>query len=358
MKKSGTVFGKILLTVVILLVVGAGIAGFLTSMLGRKQESAVFSADLEGYESAKFAPVGDGFAAMSEVAIRVFGDSGATAGTVSRNYPAGVLIGGKTAAAAWSSGGTEFSVLKADGTGYDLSFSGGVTNADLNDGGYAVVLAGEKGYKGSVSVIRPDGEAVYRVYVGSGYPVDADLSAGSQEVAILSLTAKGSRVSIYSLDREEPESEWSNRRVFFELEYLSGGRILLLASDGASILSGDGKSVWEYSFDGEFLKDYTVAENGVVLVLGKHQTGSSSRIVLLDQSCSAVAQRQTETEIRSLSAAGKRLAVRYSDAITVYDWELNALGSLESAAGADAALMRSDGSAIIISGGGAAIFEP
>lgn len=358
MKKTGTVFGKVLLTVVILLLIGAGVAGFLTSMLGRERDGAAYSADLEGYESAKFAPVGDGFAAMSEVAIRVFGDSGATAGTVSRNYPDGVLIGGKNAAAAWSSGGTEFSVLKADGTGYDLSFSGGVTNADLNDEGYAVVLAGEKGYKGSVSVIRPDGEAIYRVYVGSGYPVDADLSPDSRELAILSLTAKGSRVSIYSLDREEPEHEWTGDTVFFELEYLSGGRIFLLASDRAATLSGDGKSDRAYSFGGEFLKDYTVSENSVVLVLGKHQTGSSGRIVLLDQSCSAVAQRQTETEIRSLSAAGKRLAVRYSDAITVYDWELNALGSLESAAGADAAFIRSDGSAIIISGGGAAIFEP
>lgn len=358
MKKSGTVFGKVLLTVVILLLIGAGVAGFLTSMLNRERENAVYSADLEGYESAKFAPVGDGFAAMSEVAIRVYGDSGATAGTVSRNYPDGVLIGGKTAAAAWSSGGTEFSVLKADGTGYDLSFSGGVTNADLNDEGYAVVLAGEKGYKGSVSVIRPDGEAVYRVYVGSGYPLDADVSPDSREIAILSLTAKGSRVSIYSLDREEPKNEWSSETVFFELDYLSDGRIFLLASDRAATLSGDGRSAWGYSFNDEYLKDYTIAENSAVLVLGRHQTGSVGHIVLLDQSCNVIARRETEGDVLSVSAAGKRIAIRYSDAITVYDWELDPLGSLESAAGADAAIMRSDGSAIIISGGGAAIFEP
>ena len=358
MKKSGSVFGKILLAIVILLVVAVGIAGFLTSMLSREQKNASFSADLEGYESARFVPVGDGFAAMSEVAIRLYGANGDTLGTFARSYPNVMFAGGKTAVAAWSSGGTELSILKTDGESFDLSYASGVTNVDLNDEGYAVVLAGEKGYKGSASVIRPDGAAAYRVYVGSGYPMDADISSDSRNVAILSMTADGSRVSIYSLDSEEPLNEWSGSNAYFELEYLSGGRIFLLASDQAAVLSGDGKSVWEFPFSGEFLKDYTVSENGIVLVLGKYKTGSSGRIVLLDQSCNATAQRETDSDVLSISASGKELAVRYTDAITIYDGELNPKGSLDSAAGADAVLMRSDGSAIIISGGGAAIFEP
>ncbi len=359
MKKSGNVLGKILLAAVILLVIAVGTAGFIISVLNREREAAGFEADLEGYESAGFVPVGNGFAAMSEIAVRLYGENGETLGTIARSYPNLMYAGGENAVAVWSSGGEELSVLKADGESYDLSFLSGVTNADLNDSGYAIVLAGEKGYKGSVSVIRPDGEAAYRVYVGSGYPVDADLSPDSRNAAILSLTAEGSRVSIYSLDREEPQNEWNDSASFFELEYLPGGRILLLSANEAVVLSGDGKSAWEFPFGEEYLNDFSAAgDNGIVLVLGKYKTGSTDRIVLLDQSCTATAQMEVQSEVRSICAAGKYLAVRYSDEITIYDWNLNALGSLNSAAGADAALMRSDGSAIIISGGGAAIFEP
>ena len=357
MKKTGKVIGKLLIGLVILTVTVLAASGVIGSKLNKKDNSG-FSADLLGYENARFAAAGSGFAAVSDISCRLYGRNGEILCTASRSYPQLQAAGAEGCAAVWSEGGSGITLLRSTGAA-DLEFSGGVTAADINDAGTAVVLAGEIGYKGSVTVIDKENNAVYRVYIGSGYPVDADISPDSDRVAVLCLTAEGSAVSVYDTDREELHAEYSEvGKSCFDLEYLSDGRLLLISAQQATFLKDDGKLLGELSFEGEFLKGYAAGDGFAVLLLGRYKAGSAGRVLLTDTAGNPLRYLDTEAETEGISAAGKYLAVRYSDETVVYDTELNVLGSLQDTAGIQAAVMRADGSAVIISGGKAAVFEP
>ncbi len=350
--------GKLLILLVILAVAVLAASGVVGSRLNQRDNST-FEADLNGLENARYAPAGDGFAAVSEVLCRLYGRGGETLCSAPRSYPQMQIAGAEGYAAVWSEGEAGLTILKS-GEPTDLSFPGGVTAADVSDGGVAAILAGENGYKGSVSVVRADGTALYRVYIGSGYPVDTGISPDSRRVAILCLTAGGSSVSIYSTDQEESLAEVDLPDLAcFDLEYLSDGRILLVCSDRLVFLKGDGSRAGEYPFEGKFLKDYSCEGNGyVILLLGKYRAGSAGSLLILDTEGKLLAEKELSSEVNGLSASEKRFAVCYSDETVVYDSSLAELGRLQSTAGIQAAVMRSDGAAIIISGGGAAIFEP
>ena len=357
MKKPGRIIGKLLIGLVILAVAVLAASGVIGSRLNKKDNSG-FSADLLGFENARFAAAGSGFAAVSDISCRLYGRSGEILCTASRSYSQMQIAGAEGCAAVWSEGGSSLTILRSTGAAY-LNFSGGVTAADMNDGGTAVILAGEIGYKGSVTVVDKENNPVYRVYIGSGYPLDADISPDSRRVAILSLTAEGSTVSVYNTDSEKLHAEYlSEGRSCFDLEYLSDGRLMLISTDRASFLKDDGKLLGELSFDGEFLKGYTAGEGYAVLLLGRYKAGSTGRILVVDTAGNLLHSMDTSAETQGVSASGKYLAVRYTDETVLYDTELNVLGSLQDTAGIQAAVMRSDGSAVIISGGKAAIFEP
>ena len=358
MKNTGSKSGKWIRTAVIVLIVLLGGAGLLISLLNR-QGDYDFSADLEGYEGSVFAPLGNGFAALNEVSVRSYGAHGETLKSLPRSYPSGMIASSKSAVAVWSEGGTALSILYTDGKSRDLNYPGGITAVDLNDDGYAIILAGEKGYKGFVDVIRPDGSEAYRVYAASGYPIDADISPDSKHIAVLSLTADGTRLSLYSTAEETPECEWEDTELYFDLEYLPGGRIFLISTEKAVFLTASGTVAGEYRFEDEYLRNYsTTGTAGVALVLGQYQTGASERIVTMNNDAVETASLECNAEVAALSAAGNHIAVLGSDDVRLYDWELHERLSLGSAAGVQAVMMRTDGRAILISGGGAAIIEP
>ena len=357
MKKTGRIIGKLLIGLVILAVAVLAASGVIGSRLN-KMDNSGYSADLIGYENARFKAAGAGFAAVSDISCRLYGRSGEVLCTASRSYSELQIAGAEGCAAVWSEGGSELTLLRT-GNAADLSFSGGVTAADMNNEGTAVILSGEIGYKGSVTVVASDNSAIYRVYIGSGYPLDVDISPDSRRLAILSLTASGSSVSVYHTDSEQLRAEYHEEGCScFELEYLPDGRLMLICADSAIFLKDDGKLLGRFSFDGEYLNGFAAGDGFAVLLLGSYQAGRGGRIVILDTAGNPIGSLETAKEPLEVSAAGKYLAVRYSDELVLFDSELTQLASLQNSTGIQAAIMRSDGSAVIISGGSAAIFEP
>ncbi len=357
MKKPDRIAGKVLIGLVVLAVAVLAASGVIGSRMNKKDNSG-FSADLLGYENARFAAAGSGFAAVSDISCRLYGRNGETLCTASRSYPQLLIAGAEGCAAVWSEGGTGITFLRSAGAA-DLNFSGGVTAADMNNEGTAVVLAGEIGYKGSVTVVDSGNNEVYRVYIGSGYPLDADISPDSRRVAILCMTAEGSSISVYNTDSEKLYAEYvSEGRSCFDLEYLSDGRLMLVSLDRAAFLKDDGKLLGEQSFDGEYLKGYAAGDGYAVLLLGRYRAGNTGRMLMVDTAGNLLRSLEVSAETESVSAAGKYIAVRYADETVLYDAEFQVIGSLQDTAGIQAAVMRADGSAVIISGGRAAVYEP
>ena len=107
----------------------------------------------------------------------------------------------------------------------------------------------------------------------------------------------------------------------------------------------------EYSFDGLYLKDYSLEGSGfAVFVLGRYRTGGSGRIVSVNNNGSEEGSLEISSEVRSLSVRGKYIAVVYSDSVVLYDSTLHVVGSIRDSAGYERALAGAAGKLIAITG--------
>ena len=326
---------------------------------GEKTESVTpFSFD--PYSENRFTAVGRGLLVSADSGLTLFDEEGSPILSRTVGYADPLVYSRGKTAAVWSQENSIALLVKEGGETVEVGLPGSVITGKVNEQGWGVFLAREGGSKGVAIAVKPDGQAVYRVRMGSSYPVDADLSPDSGSLALLTLQGEGCHLGIYSLNQETELRGWTGEdEVFFEAEYLTGNAILLLSTERAVFLDDRCQPVSEYSFQEEFLKDYAVSEEGfIVLALGRHRNGTAARLVTLDRDGRELASLELQGEVQSLSAAGRWISILYQDRLAVCGPDLQEKGSLENASGVQASLVREDGSAIVVAGGNATIFEP
>lgn len=361
MNKNSDAFRKILITLIILLVVALAAAGLIGSLANRAAVAPAFSADLESLESARFLPAGNGFCALGEVTARLFGADGQTLATAAHSYVSPQGSGSRGHAAVWESGNENLLLMHEDGTAKNVSLSSGIISADINSQGWTAVLTEEKGYKGSAGVLREDGSMIFRVYIGSGYPVDALLSDDGSRLYLLLLTKDGSAVSVYNVGDDMEKNRWNgtNDELGIDLCRLSDGRIVVVTGTEMIFLSENAKELGRFSFEDRYLKDYSPEGSGFLAVLlGEYKTGSSETLFLTDTNGSVLINRTIGADISCLHCCRDRIAVCESETVRIYDRDLNVIGTKDGLAAIRAAFVREDGAALIFAGGTAAVYEP
>lgn len=347
--------GLFLLGLAVLAVIGIVQSG----KTGEKADPAsAFSFD--PYSENRFTAVGRGLLVSADSGLTLFDESGALLLSRTAGYTDPLTYSRGKTAAVWSQENSIALLVKENGEIVEVGLPGSVITGKVNEQGWSVFLAREGGSKGVAIAVKPDGQAVYRVRMGSSYPVDADLSPDSGSLALLTLQGAGCHLGIYSLNQETELRGWTGEEeIFFEAEYLGGDALLLLSTERAVFLDEKCQPVNDYSFTDEFLKDYAVSEEGfIVLALGRHRNGSTARLLTLDRDGRELASLTVQGEVEGLSAAGRWISVLYQDRLVIYDPDLQEKGSLENASGVQASLVREDGSAIVVAGGNATIFEP
>ena len=347
--------GLFILALAVLAVIGIVQSG----RLGESADAdAAFAFD--PYGENRFTPVGQGMLVTSEAGLTLFDGAGSMLLARTTGYAEPLTSACGSTAAVWSQSGAQAMMVTEKGETVELNLSGAGLTAKVNEAGWGVFLSRESGSKGVATVVKPDGQAVYRVRLGSSYPVDADLSPDSGSLALLTLQGAGAHLGIYSINQETELRSWTGEEeIYFEAEYLSGNAILLLSTDRAVFLDGQCQELASFSFEEEYLVDYSLSGEGfVVLALGSRRSGSAARLVTLDREGRVLASLDVQEEVEGLSAAGHWISVLYPDRVALFDQELQEKGSLENASGVQAALMRGDGSAIIVAGGSATIYQP
>ena len=342
----------------LLLVVLAAVGIIQSGSSGEKSDPAAAFA-FDPYSENRFTPVGQGLLVTSDAGLTLFDGSGKQllTRTVGFTDPLAVSRGGY--AVVWSQSSSVGLLISEKGELLELDLSGNALSGKVNAAGWSVFLSRESGSKGVATVFRPDGQAVYRVRLGSSYPVDADLSPDGGSLALLTLHGSGSHVGLYSLNEEEELYAWTGEeQICFELVHL-GSTLVLLSTERAVFLDDQCRQVNVFDFSGEYLKDYSCSpDGGLVLAVGRHRSGSAARLVSLDRDGRFLASAEVQEEVEGLSTAGRWVAVLYPDRVTVCDTELREKGSLENTSGIQAVLMREDGSAVVVAGGSATIFTP
>lgn len=332
--------------------------------LGLYADSADAHFDFEMYSDNVFEQLDGGLILASSAQIQSFDARGEP--LVSRNSGVTdpvISVKGKYAAV-WSVGGEDIYLVnegKITTIRYSETAAGShpLVSVKVSADGKVAAVTEESGYKGAVSVYSADGSPVYRVYIGSGYPLDAAISPDGSELAVLMLTVDGSRLSLYSLSDENELNAWESEEIFYSVDYLSAGTLCTVSSQSAVFHSYSLRSQNRYDFYGEYLKDYDSSGDGyIVLLLGKYKVGGSSHLITLDSSGTVLGSIEDGAEPMGISASGKYISVLYGDKNVIYDNRLAESGSVSDTDSVNITLARSDGSIIMVSGGEAIIYKP
>ena len=100
------------------------------------------------------------------------------------------------------------------------------------------------------------------------------------------------------------------------------------------------------------------AENYAALLLSRYRSGSTMKLVTVASDGTEMASLDSSQEVLSMSAAGKYIAVLYSDSLVLYTPQLQEYARLDGTEYARSVIMREDGTAVLIGSSSAWLYIP
>lgn len=328
--------------------------------------------------SNRFALLEDTLVVLSDTSLRLVGQDGEDVWSVPIRMSAPALECAGQWAAAYDVGGNEILVVNREGQVLEMETGEDelIISVSLSEDGYLAVTAEKKNYKGCVSVYDLTGELLFAFNSSQRFVVDACAFAGGQKLAAVTLGQENSvfvsNVVLYDLKEkgEQTTADGSGVEIPSYADYdISNGLLLEIVERDGSLLSvtdsclnqtdGQGENQWTYSYQGNYLREYDLGGDGfTALLLNRYRSGSVGRLVTVGEDGAELASLDVNEEVVGVSAAGRYLAVLYTDQLVIYTPELETYATLVGTGSAVDVLQRPDGSALLLSADSAKVFLP
>lgn len=328
--------------------------------------------------SNRFALLEDTLVVLSDTSLRLVGQDGEDIWSVPIRMSVPALECAGQWAAAYDVGGNEILVVNREGQVLEMETGEDelIISVSLSEDGYLAVTAEKKNYKGCVSVYDLTGELLFAFNSSQRFVVDACSFAGGQKLAAVTLGQENSvfvsNVVLYDLKEkgEQTTADGSGVEIPSYADYdISNGLLLEILERDGSLLSvtdsclnqtdGQGENQWTYSYQGNYLREYDLGGDGfTALLLNRYRSGSVGRLVTVGEDGAELASLDVNEEVVGVSAAGRYLAVLYTDQLVIYTPELETYATLVGTGSAVDVLQRPDGSALLLSADSAKVFLP
>lgn len=338
--------------------------------LERGESGQAESFPFDGGGTSTFASLDGDLLVCSSTGVRLYSASGQVYvdRTVTMEHPVAVAAG--DTALAYDAGGSTLLVCRDREEAYSLDLEEGeaVLSADVNENGWVVTVTQQSGYKGVVTVYDRQGQPQMQVSLSSRFIMDAALSPDNGTVALVTMGLEegtfSSRVDLYPTagTQSEPSAPLAacgvGSQVILEMTWDKSG-IWALGEDSVCRLDGSGNLTGTYSYDGRYLKGFSLAGDGTAaLLLGKYRAGSTAELVVADSQGQARAVLSLDEQVLSISAAGRYVALLTADRLDIYDQDLGVYHTLEGTQSARQAIQRADGSVLLIGSNTARVYLP
>ena len=219
---------------------------------------------------------------------------------------------------------------------------------------------------------------MFRFDSANRFVEDAYVLEDNKSLAVVSLGQEEgvfvSNILIYSLDasaaKHEEVSEGGELVVTPYADYdVRNGLVLAVDQQEKQIVTVsdtcltfadlEGEILAEVSYGNDFLRGYALGGTGFTgLLLNRYQSGSVGQLRTFGADGAEIAVLDVKQEVLDLSAAGRYLAVLYTDSLVIYNQELQVYASLQGTDFATGVLMRTDGSVLLMSADSAGLFLP
>lgn len=315
--------------------------------------------------SNRFAALGDTLVVLSDTSLKLLGQGGEElwSANVQMKAPALATSGGR--AVAYDVGGRELYVLdeKGEVASFQMDEEEPLIAAALNGKGWLAVTAEKQNYKGCVSVYNAKMEKVFDFNSSRRFVSDACVTDDCAYLAAVTLGQEDgtfvSNIVLYDLTQTEPVANYSVRDGLVMNITQQSGKLVAVSDNKLTIADASGQIGGEYSYGGAYLREYDCGGDGyTVLLLNRYQSGSVGRLVTVGTDGEELASLDVHEEVLSISAAGRYIAVLYTDSLVVYNPDLQAYATLKGTGYAKEALVRTDGSALLVASESARLFLP
>ena len=321
--------------------------------------------DYDASSSNRFAALGDTLVVLSDTSLKLLGQGGEELWSANVQMKAPALATGGGRAVAYDVGGRELYVLdeKGEVASFEMNEEEPLIAATLNGKGWLAVTAEKQNYKACVSVYNAKMEKVFDFNSSRRFVSDACVTDDCAYLAAVTLGQEDgtfvSNIVLYDLTQTEPVANYSVRDGLVMSITQQSGKLVTVSDNKLTIADTAGQIAGEYSYGGAYLREYDCGGDGyTVLLLNRYQSGSVGRLVTVGTDGEELASLDVHEEVLSVSAAGRYVAVLYTDSLVVYNPDLQAYATLKGTGYAKEALVRADGSALLIASESARLFLP
>lgn len=250
---------------------------------------------------------------------------------------------------------------------YTAPSGSSVISASLSTQGRLVVVTQSSGLKGTATVYDESFRPRLDVNISSRFLTDAVLSPDAATLAVATAGQSGgvydSQIALYAVDRSADQTEPD------AVHSLGGNTVLamdwpnktlrVVGDRALELVQTDGSSAGSYSYNGRYLKGFSLGGDGFsALLLGQYRAAASSQLITLEAAGAEIATLPLTEQVLSLSAAGRYLSVLGAGRLTIYDQNLGVYHEGTEVQGARKVLQHPDGSATLIAGETARLYLP
>ncbi|MDR2569442.1 MAG: DUF5711 family protein [Oscillospiraceae bacterium] len=342
----------------------AGISRFTRLFSQRVPEITVDEFSFNVGRSRMFAQMNGSVAAVGTLGLQVLDTAGRETIRDSFRMTTPTIISNESRCIVFDIGGSTVRVINGTEILKAFETEGRIVSASINRNGWFCVVTQESGgFKGTTMVYNSSGAVEYRVNLGSGFILSAELSPDNRSLAILNLTETGSKINFYhdlNTHKDEPDQEfYLPDGLIVDITYLSNNEIIAISTDLLHIIKRSGTGEAIYTFEDKRLGGYTYTDNLITLHLYDYGIGNQGRLITITQNGSILGEIEIDREIISMSSIKNSLVVLRNDGVVFYNQNLEEYyepSNNLSVGGAtqilaiteDIALAASDNSAVII----------
>jgi len=237
---------------------------------------------------------------------------------------------------AYDIGGTSLRVFNASTILSSIETEGIIVSASINKNGWFCIVSQENtGFRSTVSVYNSTGTPVYMVNVGTGFVLSAELSADNKNLAILSMTERGSQITFYNgIDSHKDEPDdiyYFYSLIALDIEFITNTKLLAFTTQAVYIVdfSGGGTSLI-YDFSAKRLAGYTYNDKSIIIHLYDYSIGYSGRTIHINFDGDVIAERESFSEFIAVALYRSTIVILQNDGFAFYDEQLKRHPASES----------------------------
>ncbi len=219
---------------------------------------------------------------------------------------------------------TQYSIFNTFSLLYSASLDYPISDADMNDEGYYLIVSRDAEYKSNVTVYNKDNEPVYVYQTNDRYVFDAKLyNDGSFALYTAKAENGDSKSEIIKGNIKEKEVKTVYKRegsVFLSAKNSGSDTTSVLCSDRILFFSADNLT-GEYSFYGRVCRRFDAGDGNTALVLSSEGAGADSVLVVFDTAGKVIYEGDAGSDIAGLYCRNKNVYSIYTG--TVLRFEIN-----------------------------------